>query len=103
MTTVRVAAFDHLVLNVADAEVSARWYQEKLGLEPVRLAELKRCLDDGYRADGCRRITTVQQLEELVGEIAGFARKLGMAGVGASRLERERAFVREHECAEWCE
>ena len=39
MTALRIAAFDHLVLNVADAEASAQWYEDKLGLQPVRLAE----------------------------------------------------------------
>jgi catechol 2,3-dioxygenase-like lactoylglutathione lyase family enzyme len=30
---------DHIVLRVADAEVSTAWYRDKLGLEPVRLEE----------------------------------------------------------------
>ena len=32
---------DHIVLNVADAERSMRWYRDRLGLEPVRYAEWK--------------------------------------------------------------
>lgn len=42
MAQVKVTGFDHLVLNVADAEVSARWYHERLGLELVRLEEWRR-------------------------------------------------------------
>ena len=32
---------DHIVLNVADAERSMRWYCDRLGLEPVRYEEWK--------------------------------------------------------------
>ena len=39
MPAVRVKAFDHLVLNVADVERSVDFYAGLLGLEPVRLAE----------------------------------------------------------------
>lgn len=39
MVTVR--GMDHIVLNVADGERSMRWYQEHLGLEPVRYDEWK--------------------------------------------------------------
>jgi catechol 2,3-dioxygenase-like lactoylglutathione lyase family enzyme len=35
----RVKAFDHLVLNVADIERSLDFYTGPLGLEPVRVAE----------------------------------------------------------------
>ena len=35
----RVTAFDHLVLNVADTRRSLAFYVDVLGLEPVRLAE----------------------------------------------------------------
>ena len=35
----RVIAFDHLVLNVADVERSLAFYTGPLGLEPVRVAE----------------------------------------------------------------
>ncbi|KAA6223736.1 VOC family virulence protein [Streptomyces albofaciens JCM 4342] len=35
----RVIAFDHLVLNVADAERALRFYCGPLGLEPVRVEE----------------------------------------------------------------
>lgn len=31
--TIAVHALDHLVLNVRDAEISARWYQRVLGME----------------------------------------------------------------------
>jgi catechol 2,3-dioxygenase-like lactoylglutathione lyase family enzyme len=34
-----VSGMDHIVLRVADAEVSAAWYRDKLGLEPLRLEE----------------------------------------------------------------
>ncbi|MEM8922476.1 MAG: VOC family protein [Actinomycetota bacterium] len=37
----RVSGIDHIVLNVADGERSMRWYQERLGLEPVRYDEWK--------------------------------------------------------------
>ena len=36
-----VRGLDHIVLNVADAERSLRWYRDRLGLEPVRYAEWK--------------------------------------------------------------
>ncbi|MFF7453619.1 VOC family protein [Kitasatospora sp. NPDC008115] len=39
MTTLRVKAFDHLVLNVGDVERSLEFYSGLLGLEPVRVDE----------------------------------------------------------------
>ncbi|WP_431962787.1 VOC family protein [Actinacidiphila sp. bgisy160] len=39
MTVLRVKAFDHLVLNVADVERSLAFYTGPLGLEPVRVGE----------------------------------------------------------------
>jgi catechol 2,3-dioxygenase-like lactoylglutathione lyase family enzyme len=39
VTTVRVKAFDHLVLNVEDVERSLAFYTGLLGLAPVRVAE----------------------------------------------------------------
>lgn len=36
---VRVTAFDHVVINVADPETSLRFYCEDLGLDPVRVDE----------------------------------------------------------------
>ncbi|WP_406099470.1 VOC family protein [Streptomyces sp. NBC_01013] len=39
VTTVRVKAFDHLVLNVADVERSLHFYTDLLGLEPMGVAE----------------------------------------------------------------
>ncbi len=36
-----VRGLDHIVLNVADAERSMRWYRDRLGLEPVRYEEWK--------------------------------------------------------------
>lgn len=39
MTTVRVKAFDHLVLNVADVERALEFYTGPLGLQPVRVDE----------------------------------------------------------------
>jgi catechol 2,3-dioxygenase-like lactoylglutathione lyase family enzyme len=41
MPAVQVTGLDHVVLNVADAEASVRWY-EQLGLEAVRLEEWRR-------------------------------------------------------------
>src|SRR5437763_7266646 len=38
----RVVDFDHIVLNVADAERSIAFYCEDLGLEPVRVDEWRR-------------------------------------------------------------
>ncbi|WP_045875171.1 VOC family protein [Pseudofrankia sp. DC12] len=35
----RVTGFDHLVLNVADAERSLAFYRDVLGLEPVRVEQ----------------------------------------------------------------
>lgn len=35
----RVRGLDHIVLNVADAECSMRWYCDRLGLEPERYEE----------------------------------------------------------------
>ena len=37
----RVRGLDHIVLNVADAERSMRWYCDRLGLEPERYDEWK--------------------------------------------------------------
>ncbi|MER5349677.1 VOC family protein [Kitasatospora sp. NPDC002551] len=37
MATLRVKAFDHLVLNVRDVERSLEFYSGLLGLEPVRV------------------------------------------------------------------
>ncbi|MET1049837.1 MAG: VOC family protein, partial [Acidimicrobiales bacterium] len=39
---VQVTGFDHIVLNVADVEISAAWYQDKLGLELIRMEEWRR-------------------------------------------------------------
>ncbi|MEV6977585.1 VOC family protein [Kitasatospora sp. NPDC093806] len=39
MPTLRVKAFDHLVLNVGDVERSLEFYSGLLGLEPVRVDE----------------------------------------------------------------
>ena len=36
-----VRGLDHIVLNVADAERSMRWYCDRLGLEPERYEEWK--------------------------------------------------------------
>lgn len=42
MTTLRVKAFDHLVLNVEDIERSLAFYTGLLGLEPVRVDAWRR-------------------------------------------------------------
>ncbi|HEY3724171.1 MAG TPA: VOC family protein [Acidimicrobiia bacterium] len=39
---IRVTAFDHVVLNVADVERSLAFYTEELGLEPVHADEWRR-------------------------------------------------------------
>ncbi len=39
---VKVTGLDHLVLTVADVERSAAWYEEKLGLELIRMDEWRR-------------------------------------------------------------
>ena len=38
-TTVTVTDIDHLVLECADVETTLGWYQERLGLAPVRVDE----------------------------------------------------------------
>ncbi len=38
---VTVRDFDHLVLNVADAEASLLWYTRRLGLTPLRVEEFR--------------------------------------------------------------
>jgi catechol 2,3-dioxygenase-like lactoylglutathione lyase family enzyme len=38
----RVTGLDHVVLRVADAEVSLDWYQQVLGLEGMRVDEWRR-------------------------------------------------------------
>lgn len=38
----RVTGLDHVVLRVADAEVSLDWYQQVLGLEGLRVDEWRR-------------------------------------------------------------
>ena len=40
-SSARVRGLDHIVLNVADAERSMRWYCDRLGLEPERYEEWK--------------------------------------------------------------
>lgn len=40
-SSARVRGLDHIVLNVADAERSMRWYRDRLGLEPERYEEWK--------------------------------------------------------------
>ena len=42
MATVRVSAFDHLVLRCADVERTLAWYVDRLGLEPVAVDEWRR-------------------------------------------------------------
>jgi catechol 2,3-dioxygenase-like lactoylglutathione lyase family enzyme len=37
-----IVGLDHLVLRCNDVEATIRWYEEKVGLEPVRLAEWRR-------------------------------------------------------------
>jgi catechol 2,3-dioxygenase-like lactoylglutathione lyase family enzyme len=38
----RVSALDHIVLICADVERTLGWYRDRLGLEPLRVAEWKR-------------------------------------------------------------
>jgi catechol 2,3-dioxygenase-like lactoylglutathione lyase family enzyme len=38
----RITAFDHVVLNVADVERSLAWYTGELGLEPINVDEWRR-------------------------------------------------------------
>jgi catechol 2,3-dioxygenase-like lactoylglutathione lyase family enzyme len=42
MASVRVTAFDHLVLRCADVEHTLAWYVDRLGLAPVRVDEWRR-------------------------------------------------------------
>ncbi len=39
---VQVTGLDHIVLNVADVEISAAWYRDELGLELIRMEEWRR-------------------------------------------------------------
>lgn len=39
MTAIQVRGLDHIVLAVADARRSLAWYGERLGLQPLRVAE----------------------------------------------------------------
>ena len=39
---VQVEALDHVVLDVADPARSIGWYRDRLGLEPLRVAEFER-------------------------------------------------------------
>lgn len=39
MTSIEVQGLDHIVLAVTDARRSLAWYGERLGLEPLRVAE----------------------------------------------------------------
>jgi catechol 2,3-dioxygenase-like lactoylglutathione lyase family enzyme len=39
---IRVTAFDHVVLNVADVERSLAFYTDELGLEPIHVEEWRR-------------------------------------------------------------
>ncbi|MCP3989919.1 MAG: VOC family virulence protein [Actinomycetia bacterium] len=38
---IKVRGIDHIVFNVADGERALRWYQDKLGLEPLRYDQWK--------------------------------------------------------------
>lgn len=42
MASVRVTAFDHLVLRCADVEHTLAWYVDRLGLPTVRVEEWRR-------------------------------------------------------------
>lgn len=41
MTTLKITAMDHIVLNVSDVERSLRFYDEMLGLKPERVDEFR--------------------------------------------------------------
>lgn len=41
MTTLKITAMDHIVLNVADVERSLAFYTELLGLKPERVEEFR--------------------------------------------------------------
>ena len=67
------SGLDHVVLNVADPEVSVRWYGQHLGLRPERLEEWRRGevpfaslrVDDGTIIDLQRRDRTGENADHL--------------------------------------
>jgi glyoxylase I family protein len=68
-----MTALDHVVLNVADAEASIRWYGEHLGLVPERLEAWRRGevpfvslrVDDGTLIDLIERERTGDNVDHL--------------------------------------
>ena len=42
MTVVKVTGLDHIVLVVADVDRSLAWYEERFGMEPLRVEEWRR-------------------------------------------------------------
>ena len=42
MTVVKVTGLDHLVLVVADVERTLAWYEDRFGIEPLRVDEWRR-------------------------------------------------------------
>lgn len=65
----RVVALDHIVLAVADVERSLSWYQEVVGLEPVRVDEWRagQAPFPSVRIDA----TTIIDLVSATGPLAG--------------------------------
>ena len=63
----RITGLDHIVLRVQDMERSVAWYQEVLGLEPVRLEEWQR----GEVPFVSMRLTPTTIIDLQLGEITG--------------------------------
>jgi len=75
----RVIAFDHLVLSVADVERSLRFYSGTLGLAPVRVEEWRagRAPFPSVRVSDSTIIDLVRAPEEQPGTGAGTGRGAG--------------------------
>jgi hypothetical protein len=71
------------------------------------LYDLRRCLDEGYLADGFRRITTPAEVIALMDQIDALAWRFRERTVPRERRLREIAFYAEHqsyeteECPVW--
>jgi catechol 2,3-dioxygenase-like lactoylglutathione lyase family enzyme len=92
---VQVTGLDHVVLNVADAEVSVRWYG-RLGLQPVRLEEWRRGdapfvslrVDDGTIIDLQQRERTGVNADHVCLTVDDDVDLDALAASGAFEVER---------------
>lgn len=65
------------------------------------LYDLRRCLDEGYLADGFRRITTPAHVIALMDQIDALAWRFRERPVPCERRLREIAFYSEHAYPEY--